>query len=288
MDNYTKSGEICKKVREYGISLLKEGAKFVEIAEKIEAKIIELGGKPAFPVDLGVAHIAAHDSPRFNDERVLKMSDVVKLDLGVHINGAVTDTAVTVEIGSNNYKKLIECAEEALNKAIEIAKPKVKIREIGKAIQTVIQNYGFSPIINLSGHRIDLYEVHAKPSIPNFDNGDNNVLEEGQIIAIEPFVTIGDGRVTEGKPSGIYEFVNDKNIRNSNARKILAWIKEEYGTLPFSERWLIKRFGSIVKLSLLLLEREGIIKQFNILPEISKGVVAQAERTLIVGKGVIN
>ncbi|MEK6922250.1 MAG: type II methionyl aminopeptidase [Nanoarchaeota archaeon] len=288
MDDYLKSGEICNKAREYGVSLLKEGAKFADIAEKIEAKIEELGGKPAFPIDIGIDYLAAHDSPKHNDERILKKGDVVKLDLGVHVNGAVTDTAVTVEIGTFKFKKLIECSEEALNNAVKIVKPGIKIREIGKIIQETIEKYGFSPIINLSGHRVNLYEVHAKPSIPNYDNKDNTTLSEGDVIAIEPFVTTGEGKIVEGKPSGIYELVDDKSIRDNNARKILEFVKEEYGRLPFSERWLIKKFGNIARLALLLLERDGIIKQFNILPEISKGQVAQAERTLIVGKGVIN
>ena len=288
MDDYIKSGEICKKAREYGASLLEEGAKFIDIAEKIEAKIINLGGKPAFPVDIGIGYVAAHDSPAFNDERTLKKGDVVKLDLGVHVNGAISDTAITVEIDSDEHKGLIRSAEEALNKAIEIARPGVEIRIIGKTIQETIQKHGFSPIINLSGHGVDLYEVHTKPTIPNYDNGDKTGLKEGQIFAIEPFATTGEGRVTEGKPSGIYELIGEKSVRDKMARVILSFIMTEYSTLPFSERWLIKKFGTNVKLPLLLLEREGVIRQFRILPEISKGCVAQAERTIIVGKGVIN
>lgn len=288
MEDYIKSGEICKKAREYGGGLLKEGVKFVDIAENIEGKIRGLGGEPAFPVDVGVDHLAAHDSPRFNDERILKRGDVVKLDLGVHINGAITDTAVTVEIGSNKYEKLIESAEEALKKALEIAKPGVETREIGGIIKNTIESYGFSPIINLSGHRLDRYEVHAGPSIPNFDNGNDTKLEEGQVFAIEPFATTGGGKVIEGKKSGIYGLVNPRNVRDNNARKVLKYVMENYHTLPFAERWLIKELGARVRFALLLLEREGILKQYSILPEKDKGQVAQAERTIIIGKGVIN
>jgi len=288
MEDYIKSGEICKKAREYGVTLLKEGAKFIDIAEKVEEKIKELGGEPAFPVDVGVNYLAAHDSPRFNDERVLQKGDVVKLDLGVHIKGAITDTAVTVEIGSDKYKKLIESAEEALKKALEMAKPGVEVRKIGAVIRETIENYGFSAIVNLSGHGVDRYEVHAKPSIPNFDNGDGTKLEEEQVFAIEPFATDGAGKVIEGKPSGIYSLINPKTVRDSNARKLLKYVMEKYQTLPFSERWLMKEFGARVKFALLLLEREGVIKQYSILPEKNKGQVAQAERTIIIGKGVIN
>lgn len=288
MDDYIKSGEICKKAREYGVTLLKEGAKFLDIAEKIEAKIKEFGGEPAFPVDIGVDYLAAHDSPRYNDERILKKGDVVKLDLGVHVNGAITDTAITKEIGTNNYNKLIESSEEALKKAIEMAKPGVEVREIGKVIRNVIEKYGFNPIINLTGHRLDRYEVHTSPSVPNTDNGDFTRLEKGWVIAIEPFATDGGGKVIEGKPSGIYGLINNRNVRDSNARKVLQYIIEKYKTLPFSERWLIKELGIRVKFSLLLLEKEGVIKQYTVLPEKNKGQVAQAERTLIVGDRVIN
>ena len=288
MEDYIKSGEICKKAREYGITLVKEGTKLLDIAEKVEEKIKELGGECAFPVDVSLNHIAAHDTPRFNDDRILKNGDVVKLDIGVHVNGKVSDTAVTVEVGTKKYENLIKASEEALDAAIKIIKPGVKLRELGSAIQETIQKYGYSPIINLSGHGVDEYEVHSKPTIPNYDNNDDTELKENMVIAIEPFATDGEGKITEGKPSGIYELINEKNTRNNNARKIINFVKERYKTLPFCERWLIKEFGVGAKLSLLLLEREGIIKQFNILPEIKKGQVSQAERTVIVGKGVIN
>ena len=288
MEDYFKSGEICKKAREYGITLIKENAKLLDIAEKVEEKIKELGGECAFPVDVSLNYVAAHDTPRFNDDRILKKGDVVKLDIGVHVNGKVSDTAVTVEVENKKYEKLILASENALNNAIKIITPGVKIREIGKIIQETIQKYGFSPIINLSGHGVSDYDIHSKPTIPNYDNGDNNVLKEGTIIAIEPFATDGEGKIIEGKPSGIYGLINERNIRDNNARKILNFIKEKYKTLPFCERWIIKEFGNSAKLSLLLLEREGIIKQFNVLPEIKKGQVSQAERTVIVGKGVIN
>ena len=288
MEDYIRSGEICKKTREYGVTLLKEGVRFVDIAEKIEEKILTLGGKPAFPVDIGINHLAAHDSPRFNDERLIKRGDVVKLDIGVHVNGAVTDTAITIEIGTTNYKKLIESAEEALKEALSIAKPGVSVRTIGKVIRETIERYGFLPILNLSGHRVDLYQVHASPSIPNFDNGDDTCLEEGQVFAIEPFATTGVGKIIEGKPAGIYSLILPRTVRDAFAREVLQFIIEHYHTLPFSERWLITQFGQRVKFSLLSLEREGIIKQYTILPEKEKGQVAQAERTFIVGKGVIN
>jgi len=287
MKDFIKSGKIASQAREFGKTLVKAGAKNVDIADKIEDKIRELGGKPAFPVDVSVNYIAAHDAPIWEDERELKKGDVVKLDIGVHVNGAVTDTACTVEVGTTKYTKLIKAGEEALQEAIKLAKPGVKIRIIGKKIQEVIQKNGFSPIKNLSGHGVDLFEIHSSPTIPNFDNGDEKTLEEGMKIAIEPFATTGQGKVTEGKPSGVYALVVKKNVRNIFDRKVLDFIEKNYRSLPFSTRDLIKEFGVRVRFSLKNLEREGLVEQYNVLPEISKGIVSQAEHTLIVGGEVL-
>ncbi len=287
--DYIKSGEILRQAREYGKTLVKEGAKYLDIAEKIEKKIVDLGGKPAFPVDVSVNHIAAHDCPLYNDERVIQKGDVVKLDIGVHVEGKVTDSACTVEVETDKYKKLIESAEVALKKAIEICKPGVQIREIGRIIQDTITSYGFSPIKNLAGHGVDNYTVHCPPTIPNYDNGNENVLEEGTIIAIEPFATTGEGKIKDGKLAEVYQLVDiDKNIREKFDREVLGYIDEEYNKLPFCARWLIKKFGLRAKISLRRLEQQAIIKQHNQLPEVSKGIVSQAEHTLVVGGEVLS
>jgi len=282
--DYNKAGEIAKQARDFARTLIKENVSYLEIAEKIESKIIELGGKPAFPLNICINNIAAHDTPLVNDERKLKKGDLAKIDIGVHFNGCVADTAFTMEVGTNQYADLIKASEEALNEAIKIIKPGIEIREIGKVIQDTIMKYGYSPIKNLSGHEVKEYIVHAGLTIPNYDNNDKHILEKDTIIAIEPFATIGEGMIKEGKLSGIYTLVNKKNIRSLEARKVLEFIDKEYKTLPFCARWL--KFPNI-NFILRLLENDGIIKQYNQLPEKSNGIVSQAEHTIIVGKGIL-
>lgn len=284
MENYKKSGKIAREALEFGRTLCVAGAKHVDIAEKIEAKIAELGGKPAFCTDVSVNHVAAHDAPLFDDERKLSKGDVVKLDVGVHVDGSVTDNAGTVEVGTNKYSKLIESSEKALEEAIKLVRSGVKVCEIGRKIQEVISGFGFSPIKNLSGHGVGEYEIHSAPTIPNFDNGNETELEEGMIIAIEPFATDGEGKIIEGKPSQVFAVINAKNVRDSFAREVLNYVLEEHKNLPFCSRWLIKKFGARAKLALLTLEREGIVKQYKQLPEKAKGQVSQAEKTVVVTK----
>ena len=281
IDNYKKAGNIAAEARSYAKKLVKANESVLEATEKIELKIIELGGKPAFPVDMSINNIAAHYSSIHKDTLMFKDNDIVKVDIGVHINGAIADTAISIDLGDN--KLLIEAAETALDNALKIIRPGVKLFEIGKAIQETIQDYDFSPIRNLSGHGLELYKVHANPSIPNVNNKDQTALKADIVIAIEPFATQGSGLVMEGKPSEIYELIERKPTRNNNSRKILDYVEKEYKTLPFNKRWLLKKFNGIeTSLGLSLLEKDGILHQYSILPEKSNGIVSQAEHTVIV------
>lgn len=282
MKDWIRAGEIASQAREFGKQIIRPGFRLLDISEKIEKKIVELDGKCAFPAQLSVNNIAAHYNPIVNDESVLKEGDLVKLDLGVHINGAVADTAVTVDLGNNT--KLTNASKEALKSAIEFIKPGVEVREIGRIINKTIEGYGFKSIKNLGGHGIELYRVHTSPFIPNFDNGDNTKLKKGQVIAIEPFATNGAGFVYEGNPSEVYELKAVKPVRNANSRVMLNHINKEYRTLPFAKRWLTNLKG--YNLALHLLVKQGIVYSYPQLPEKSKGLVSQHEHTLIVGEKV--
>ena len=282
-EDFIKAGKIVAQAREYGRTLIKENASVLEIAEKVEKKILDLGGKIAFPVDVSSNHIAAHDSPKYKDDRRLAKGDLVKLDLGVHINGDIVDTACTVEVGTTKYNEMIKTTEEALEKAIKILTPGTKISEVGSIIEETIRKKQFSPIRNLSGHQIVNYILHAGLTIPNYNNGNPTELKKGQIFAIEPFATTGDGIVIEGKPSEVYGLIEEKPVRDANTKLILNFIKENYKTLPFSKRWIANKFGLLkANIALNTLEREGIVKQYMQLVERSKGYVSQAEHTIIV------
>ena len=277
MDQWIKAGKIGAEVLNYAKSIAKPGIQLLELAEKIEKKTAELGAKPAFPVNLSLNHIAAHYTPLPNDPTVYKEEDILKIDIGCHLDGHISDTALTV----GNNTELIKASQDALKAAMKLATPGTELREIGKAIQEAIKSHGFSPIRNLSGHQIEKYDLHAGMIIPNFDNGDDNELEEGQIIAIEPFATTGQGKVTEGKPSTIYRLLQSRPIRDPTTKKILQHIEKEFSTLPFCKRDIIKKYPT-ANFSLNILERQEIIKNYAQLIEETKGLVSQAEHTVLV------
>jgi methionyl aminopeptidase len=275
-----KAGEISRKLKEYAREIAKPGIPLLEIANLIDSKIEELGAKPAFPVNLSINEIAAHATPSYNSEE--KAHGLLKIDIGIHIDGYVADTAISIDLEkSEQNKKLIEAAEKALEAGIKTFSTEAELREIGSAIAKEITSEGFQPVVNLSGHSIDPYDLHSGITIPNVDNGQDFTLPEG-VYAVEPFATTGHGRVKDGKPSGIYHLESDLPVRDPFAREVLAYIKEEFHTLPFCQRWLVKKFGSRAILALKRLEDAKILHHYPQLIESGGGIVAQAEHTIIL------
>ncbi len=259
-----------------------------DFAEMLEAEIISRGARPAFPVNLSINNEAAHYSPKINDSKVFSKGDVVKIDLGAHIDGYIADTAVTVIVGERNpeLERLIQAAEEALERAVMVIGPGTMLRDLGGVIEDTIVGYGYKPVVNLSGHQIDRWNLHAGLSINNYRAGAGKIPEEG-VFAIEPFAVLrGSGVVREGPPGGIYRAIRNVPIRDRVARDLFEFIKENFGTLPFSERWCL-RYGdeSTVRRGLLVLQRMGAIMQYRVLKDTPGSFVSQAEHTVVIRKG---
>ncbi|MFA5992623.1 MAG: type II methionyl aminopeptidase [Candidatus Pacearchaeota archaeon] len=290
IENIRKAGKIAREVKEYARRVVKKGELLRDIADKIEAKIVELGGKWAFPVNLGINEVTAHYIPAHDDVTVA--GGLLKVDFGVQIDGWTADTAFSVDLESGEEseknKKLIKSSEEALANAIKAVEEGKGLGEIGAAIQMAAEKYNANSIKNLSGHMIEQYALHAGLNIPNYDTGSPHVLDNG-LYAIEPFITYGSGMVYDGKPSGIYEVrkVTGIGIRDSHAREVFEFILKEYETLPFCSRWLVKKFGTRALLSLSMIERTGALYQFATLVEKSKSKVAQSEHTLLITQGKV-
>ncbi|AEH24411.1 type II methionyl aminopeptidase [Pyrococcus yayanosii] len=285
VEKFIEAGKIAKKVREEVVKLVKPGVKLIEIAEFVENRIRELGGKPAFPCNLSLNEIAAHYTPYREDETTLREGDYLKIDIGVHIDGHIADTAVTIRVGMEE-DDLMVAAREALDNAIATVRAGVEISELGRAIEEAIRARGFNPIVNLSGHKIEPYKLHAGISVPNiYRPHDNYVLREGDVFAIEPFATTGAGQVIEVPPTLIYMYVRDAPVRMAQARFLLARIKREFKTLPFAYRWLQGEMPEgQLKIALKQLEKAGAIYGYPILKEVRNGIVTQFEHTVVVEK----
>lgn len=280
---WKRAGKIAGEARVFGASLITEGASLLDVAVKIEDFIAKKDAIPGFPVQISLNDMAAHYTPFPDDQSVFKAGDVVKLDLGAHVDGFVGDTAVTIEVATKEHQELVRASKEALANVIKMIKPGVQVGEIGRVVEDTITKFGLQPIRNLSGHGIMQYVLHAHPSIPNYDNKNKSVLTDGQVVAVEPFASMGVGLVKEGKPSSNFRLVSKKQIRDVFARKIIGHIGKVYATLPFSQRALCQVFEPRkVAFALSLLERNGNIAGYAQLPEQSGGLVSQHEHTILV------
>ncbi len=286
LQKYIEAGRIAATVREEALRLIKPGARLLDICEYVERRIAELGGRPAFPCNISVNEVAAHYTPPIGDESRIPEEAVVKLDLGVHIDGYIADTAATVDT-TGKWEKLLEAVREALEHALETVKPGAAFSETSRVIENTIKSHGFMPVANLGGHSLGRYIIHAGESIPNaYEPSLHGAYRVGHAYAIEPFGTNGVGYVDEGELVTIYALlpVRRRGRLDSVARKVLKAINERFKTLPFTERWLADVTASVdaLRAALRRLARSGYLIEYPILVERSRGVVAQFEHTVVL------
>jgi methionyl aminopeptidase len=275
-DSYREAGRIASRIRNAGAGLIRAGTFVLEIVESVEQMVTDSGAGLAFPLNLSINEDAAHDTASNGDERVLAAGDIVKLDLGVHLDGYIADTAVTIDLG--DCPLLIEASSCALEAAIALVRPGATIGQIGGAIQQEIESRGFRPVANLTGHGLARYQIHTPPTIPNLWFQDGSALEEGMVFAIEPFASTGSGRVTEKQRIEIFQQVSTKPVRLPAARRILGVIRERRG-MPFARRWIPEERQDF---ALSTLVSQGIVRAYPVLADIPGCFVSQHEHTLIV------
>lgn len=279
-ERYIEAGEVIKKARKKARSVAEPGTDFKTIAEDIEGLIRDEGLETAFPVNLSVNNEAAHYSPGIEGSRVMKESDVLKIDIGAHSDGYIADTALTVN-PSGESSEMIEENGEVLEAALEFLEPGITVGELGTYIQNQVPEK-YKVVRNLTGHYLGRYTQHAGVSIPNVRNKSTHVVEEGDAIAIEPFLSTGTGKIKEGKKGNIYKLEGDRGVRGRAERKLLKRIKA-FKDLPFSPRWLDLQGRE--RLALKKVAEKGAVKHYPVLREKEGENVTQAEHTVLVGAG---
>ncbi len=283
IESFKEAGKLASRIREDSKRLIMVGESLLDIAETIEKMIADEGAKPAFPVNISIDDIAAHYTPEAGSDATLGEKDLVKMDMGLEVNGALSDTAYTIDLGGENGK-LVEASEKGLEKAIEAIKPGVQVGEVGGIIEDTIKGFGFKPIANLSGHMIKSNELHAGIEIPNIRTKDPYELKAGEIFAVEPFATTGGGYVEDLDQVEIFSIYSPSKVRMRQSRKIVEHVLKTYGMLPFAERWIRKEFKSKLLVSAALREllENHFIRGYPVLREIERGLVSQAEHTILV------
>ena len=283
IDDYVAAGKIAAEVRENARKKNWVGTSLFEICSYVENEIAKRGGKCAFPVNASLNEIAAHYTAEPNDQKTISDTDLVKIDLGVQINGYIADTAVTV-CYDPQYDTLVQAAEDALKSAVSMIKTGVKASDVGRTIEKTVKQFGCKPIINLSGHSLGQYTIHAGKSIPNVWSIGSFSLSDSEAYACEPFVTTdkGLGFVRNDKTKNIFALVSRKKTKNDEADKLAEYIWTNFNMLPFALRWIVKDWSEPKARELLdVLIKRKVVHAYPVLVEASGQRVAQAEHTFI-------
>jgi methionyl aminopeptidase len=284
VEKFKFSGKVLRETREEMKRFVREDMPIIKVCEKAERLIREKGGKPAFPCNVSINEIAAHYTSPPNDNRRIPERSIVKVDIGVHVDGYVTDTAVTVCFNPE-YRGLVETARQALKAAINNIRAGTSISKLGGIIEKTIKSRGFKPISNLTGHQIGRYLVHAGTSLPNVSHISFSKVKLGRVYAIEPFVTLPNatGKVENGEEVTIFRFLRRRALKGPYARQLLKYVEENFRTLPFAERWV----QDVVPREYLreafqeLLSSKSLMG-YPIFIEASRNPVAQAEHTILI------
>ncbi len=184
--------------------ILKPGVTTLQMDAIAEEFIRDHGAKPTFkgydgfPGSLctSVNEVVVHGIP---DNKPLENGDIVSVDCGVFMNGFNGDSAYTFKVGevSNQVNQLLEVTKESLNKAIEQCVEGNRVGDIGSAVQTYAESYGYGIVRELVGHGLGK-DLHEAPEVPNYGKAGRGLkLKNGLVIAIEPMVTMGDRRIKQ-------------------------------------------------------------------------------------------
>jgi len=290
LNKQRRACEVAARARELALSLIRPGVPLLEVASEVERYIKLEGCSVAFPINIAIDDVAAHYTPTYNDTKVFKKGDVVKIDVGAHLKGYIGDTARTMEVGTKENQSLIRASEKALDEAIAMIRPGVDLGEVGALIESVIKSKGFKPIRNLAGHSVEKYNLHGGITVPNTKDKMLGVVRKCDVLAIEPFATNGKGRVEEGEEGSIYTFIDKKMYTRKEANMLqhLILTKNDWRFMPFCQRMCIAEVADLgppqVEFALKQLVRAGGIYPFKVLKEVSGAPVVQTEHTVLVTK----
>ncbi len=279
-----KAGKIAARVLREISEMAKPNEKLIRLCSHAEKKIVEYGGKPAFPTNVCVNNIAAHRTSPDSDSSTIPEFGLVKLDIGVHVNGHIADTALTVDI-DGSLEGFVAATEDALKEALELLRPDSFLGDLGKRIEKVIKAYGLRPIRNLGGHNITRFNLHAGKTVPNVTMRGTPKVEVGEYYAIEPYATSGSGKVIETDHIYIFSNVLDAKPMEGTTEKLRQYLRERYGPLPFAIRWVKTKDEKVDVLSeFRMLLKHKAISGNPMLIEKSDRPVSMSEHTVFVSE----
>ncbi|OIW27375.1 peptidase M24A, methionine aminopeptidase [Coniochaeta ligniaria NRRL 30616] len=304
LSDYRQAAEAHRQVRQWAQKTIKPGQTLTEIADGIEDSVRRLVGHDGlaegdalkagmgFPLGLNLDEIAAHYSPNAGNKTVLQQSNVMKVDIGIHINGRIVDSAFTMAFDPM-YDNLLAAVKDACHTGVRESGIDVRLGELGGYIQETMESYEveingttypIKPIRGITGHTILPYSIHGDKNVPSVKTNDMTKIEEGDVFAIEPFGSTGTGRVSDQGEVSHYALRSDApnvDLRLSSAKSLLNVIKKNFSTLPFSRRYLDRIGQDKYLLGLNSLVKSGIVEDYPPLVDKKGSYTAQFEHTVL-------
>lgn len=332
LGDFRKAALIHKVARKKALKMLVVGGKISELVDCVEKTISSLckdnnananaNAGIAFPVGVNINNVVAHDSKTVTvfDDREFCEGDVVKIDIGVHINGRIIDSAFThiitkdagVHDDKNIYNSVLEASRDSMFAAIKMCGPDQRLYEISESISEIIESYEVNlgdsinlpikPVTGIGGHNIKQYQIHGGKLIlskPDYDTQGETKMEEDEIYAIETYATTGHGIMTQNSSMDKCTHYMEANHDDIEANKAITkkdkkffrktelydWMKTRNG-LPFSMSWIHKKIPKIEKALKLGIPSGQIIAYPPMYDEMNS-VVAQFEHTVHVNDGSV-
>lgn len=298
--DFRKGAEIHRRVRAKARQNIQPGMLMLEIADLIENSVRNYTGNDhtlkqgiGFPTGLSVNHVAAHYTPNSTDKLTVKKDDVMKIDIGIHVNGHIVDSAFTLTF-DDKYDSLLTAVREATNTGVKEAGIDVRLNDIGAAIEEVMESYEMELngktypikcIRNLNGHNIGDYVIHSGKTVPIVANGDMTKMEEGETFAIETFGSTGKGYViSQGECShyALNQNIDNISLPSQRAKDLVKSIQSNFGTLPWCRRYLERAGEDKYLLALNQLVRAGVVEDYPPLVDTSGSYTAQYEHTILL------
>lgn len=311
---YKTAADISNKAMAAVIELAKDGAKVYdlckagdalinkEVANIYKGKQVEKG--VAFPTCVSVNSIVGHFSPNVEDTTTLKDGDVVKIDLGCHIDGYIATQAstVVVQAGTEPIKgraaDAIAAARTAFDAAVRLIRPGKKISDVAGPLQKIAEAYGCNMVEGVMSHEVKQYVIDSSKCILNKPSPENKVedaeFEENEVYAIDIVVSTGEGKpkVLDEKETTVYKRAIEVayQLKIQASRAVFSVVNSKFATMPFTMRALLDEAAtsktdlraSQLKLGLIECLNHGLLHPYPVLHEKSGELVTQIKGTVLL------
>lgn len=342
LEDFRRAAIVHKLARKKALTMLYTGARLADLVDAVEDVILKmcrqnpetyyLKGSTnnnkcgiAFPVGVNINNIVAHDSKTVpqngkTDQRTFFRGDVIKIDIGVHVNGRIIDSAFThivtdkpgIHDKNNIYNNVLEASRDSVFTAIKMAGPDQRLDEMSEIISEIIKSYEvdmggefipIKPVKGIGGHNIGQYSIHDGKLIlsePDYELQGDLKMDEDEIYAIETYATTGMGIMTQNSEMNActhFMAANKKDIESNRAitkrdKKMFAktefyrWLQTRNG-LPFSSAWIDTKEIPRVEKAFKMAIPSGQIVAYPPLCDENNSVVAQFEHTIHVNDGSV-